>query len=1059
MAGSTTSCRPALIIIFTLLLLFIASPLAVHAASLNLPLQSQAPRIAFVSQPYNWTFNTHTFVNDRNTSQDGSLSYRLSSAPSWLVFDSLSRTFSGTPGSNNIGSTRIDVFASAFGEAETTDSFRLVVSNDDDVPVVSHPLSEQFVPNNPSISSAEVIPATGDSGALPAVKVPQAWSFSVGLRWDTFKAPSGRKIYYTPTLTDGSPLPLWLVFSSNSMTFDGVTPKIRGPNETTRFDITLHGAGYEGFSAVEASFSFVVDTSPNAGATILAQHSEDGASGVPDVSKARLTQEAPLLPINVTVNEPFIVDFHSFDLIGLYLDGKVLKYQDVDHLNVDLEAAPWLTYSNTTGQLSGTPPSSLLHGPSLVLPISMKVASGNLTFASNLTVQAYPSAFTNALIPAIFAPPSSRLFIPVGHYLTNPTKAGSLSLRASFDPPVASSWATFNPNNTLVGTVPSYLDYQSVTVRFYATIPETNATSSMSLPISLAPQSTLTEAQGSKSSKRKAVVIAVTIVLVVLVILACSLLVSWLARRRKGSTNANGDAPEGGIVQGEKANSSPLNTEIAFEDTYSGVKGYAVRSSTHLSETSTAVGSASTKSSMFQTVRLLTSRVKGDHRTSQAPSVRSSRTGERASLSPGVSPTMPLPVPRTSIHIPSPLASPVSPPAAHQVDTPAPEWSLVPLSCARPRATSLVVPSTVQVPTAMVEADTGGAQVLPPTSDSSEMIEGVVDRTSWAEEPNYVWTSGKVIKSPKLKQGFNSVNTGSGSRLSLDSITVRRRSDVGTGRSLGDADGIGSGGFSYTSSDTVRNAIIESAILTSVSTSRQVVGMASGNIVEPPRSPNPTLDSELSRPRLVPFGFERRATDSITPVDGHSFHTVVISNTCDELADLQSSGLLDTPERGGEDVMVCGIEDDTEEALPIGEDATQDVSVKGTPNDDASPQVSTSGHSSGGEYSHDYSTTDSDEPPPPPKQGETVHLQHVRIHPGVQFTFEIPFTVDVEPDGEFQADLDDDDCDFPEWLQFSGVNFFGVSPEEEGRWTVSVYQKGTCVAWFEVEVTYDVEDD
>jgi Ca2+-binding RTX toxin-like protein len=62
------------------------------------------------------------------------LSYTASGLPAWLTFDATSRTFSGTPGSNDAGQVDITVTASDPSNASVSDTFRITVA---DVPTGS----------------------------------------------------------------------------------------------------------------------------------------------------------------------------------------------------------------------------------------------------------------------------------------------------------------------------------------------------------------------------------------------------------------------------------------------------------------------------------------------------------------------------------------------------------------------------------------------------------------------------------------------------------------------------------------------------------------------------------------------------------------------------------------------------------------------------------------------------------------------------------------------------------------------------------------------------------
>src|SRR5882724_2418194 len=99
-------------------------------------------------------------------------------------------------------------------------------------PILSSPLASQLVPNNPAISSAFLIPPTSSllvntSASSPALRVPPSWSFYIGFNGSTFLPSPGdtQTLSFSAQLENGEPLPDWLEFSGETITFGGVAPK------------------------------------------------------------------------------------------------------------------------------------------------------------------------------------------------------------------------------------------------------------------------------------------------------------------------------------------------------------------------------------------------------------------------------------------------------------------------------------------------------------------------------------------------------------------------------------------------------------------------------------------------------------------------------------------------------------------------------------------------------------------------------------------------------------------------------------------------------------------
>jgi VCBS repeat-containing protein len=124
--------------------------------------------------------------------------------PSWLTFDAVTQTFSGTPLNQNVGTLSLMVTATDSGGASVSDTFDVVVANTNDAPIVATPIAPQ---------------------SFTAYSL-QSYSIPTGTFSD---ADAGDTLSYTATLADGSPLPGWLTFDPTTQTFLGI-PNSEDPN-------------------------------------------------------------------------------------------------------------------------------------------------------------------------------------------------------------------------------------------------------------------------------------------------------------------------------------------------------------------------------------------------------------------------------------------------------------------------------------------------------------------------------------------------------------------------------------------------------------------------------------------------------------------------------------------------------------------------------------------------------------------------------------------------------------------------------------------------------------
>ena len=119
--------------------------------------------------------------------------------PSWLSFDTTTRTLSGTPLNGDVGVVDITITATDLAGAKASDVFRVTVNNTNDAPILSNAIADQ----------------TGNEGA----------SFSYALPANTFvDVDANDGLTLSASLSGGAALPAWLVFDANTRIFSGTPP-------------------------------------------------------------------------------------------------------------------------------------------------------------------------------------------------------------------------------------------------------------------------------------------------------------------------------------------------------------------------------------------------------------------------------------------------------------------------------------------------------------------------------------------------------------------------------------------------------------------------------------------------------------------------------------------------------------------------------------------------------------------------------------------------------------------------------------------------------------------
>ncbi len=136
-----------------------------------------------------------------------------SALPTWLSFNSSTRTFSGTPTNGDVGNLTIRVTATDSENASVSTTFGLSVTNVNDAPVLSGSLNTQTAAQNSN--------------------------FSFTVPTGTFTDPDvGDTLTLHATLADGSALPAWLSFNPSTRTFSGTPTNGDVGNLTIRVTAT-----------------------------------------------------------------------------------------------------------------------------------------------------------------------------------------------------------------------------------------------------------------------------------------------------------------------------------------------------------------------------------------------------------------------------------------------------------------------------------------------------------------------------------------------------------------------------------------------------------------------------------------------------------------------------------------------------------------------------------------------------------------------------------------------------------------------------------------------------
>lgn len=292
-------------LIVALELIQIASALPIIA----FPLNSQLPPVARIDRDFSYTFSSYTFQSD------SSITYTLGEHPSWLSLNGHELRLFGKPDDKSVPPG--DVVGQSV-EIIATDAAGSVSLNATLV-VSRHKGPSVKIPIEQQMSKLGLHSAPSSLLTFPQT------SFKYTFDPNTFDHEPNMINYYAVS-ANSSPLPSWVKFDPNTLTFSGITPPFETliqPPQTFSFELVA--SDIVGFSAVALPFSIVVGTH-------------------------KLTAKNPTITLDAMRGSKV-----SYDTLReeIKLDGMMVKPQD---LKVSTsEVPPWLKFHFDTWKIEGTP--------------------------------------------------------------------------------------------------------------------------------------------------------------------------------------------------------------------------------------------------------------------------------------------------------------------------------------------------------------------------------------------------------------------------------------------------------------------------------------------------------------------------------------------------------------------------------------------------------------------------------------------------------------------------------------------------------------------------------
>lgn len=413
------------------------------------PINSQLPPVARIAEPFSFVFSPSTFESPY------SISYSLVDSPEWLSIDSSGRRLYGTPQEGDVAPGAIvGVPISIAAEDEqgsTTVNSTLVVSRNP-APKVVVPLSEQ-------------LPSFGQLYSAPSsVILNPLENFSFQFDTNTFDQ-SG--LTYYAVSGDNAPLPSWISFDPNSISFTGRTPATESlVQPPTTFDVKLVASDVVGFASVSVPFSIVV-------------------------GNHELTAETTDIVANASIGDQFQYD----DLSNiLRLDGEPLDRSNV----TSISAAPlpeWLQFDSETWILDGTPGAGAAPVNVTISIVDIYSDVLNISLAINIATELFRSD-----LPFLNASAGTNLALDLKPYILD-TSDTELQLADQSQAP----WIRYNSADMeLTGAIPDSETAFEVQIALKASSRTADLTESRELSIKVAGSQSKSQSTGPVSSSTDA---------------------------------------------------------------------------------------------------------------------------------------------------------------------------------------------------------------------------------------------------------------------------------------------------------------------------------------------------------------------------------------------------------------------------------------------------------------------------------------------------------------------------------------------------------------------------
>ncbi|CEP20908.1 AXL2 [Cyberlindnera jadinii] len=324
----------------TLVKVLLASSSTVRATIEDgFPFQEQLPTITRVDQAYSFQISNDTFQ-----STEGDVTYSVDGLPSWLSFDTESRTFQGTPSESDATDSLEFTLLGEDTAGDTISSQCTIVVSEEEGP---EPSTDFTVLNQ--------LATFGQTNGADSLVLSPGDVFNITFDRRTFVSNDTVVAYYGRSV-ERSPLPSWLFFDSTNIRFSGVAPPANSEIAPGfQYSFRLFASDYADYAATYVDFGITVgahelsttlkDTiniNGSSGDTLnyqvpLSSVYQDGVPvSLANISSAVLTNQPSWISLdNYTLVGSVPEDFTSSDVFELVISD---KYSNAVSLSFQVES-------------------------------------------------------------------------------------------------------------------------------------------------------------------------------------------------------------------------------------------------------------------------------------------------------------------------------------------------------------------------------------------------------------------------------------------------------------------------------------------------------------------------------------------------------------------------------------------------------------------------------------------------------------------------------------------------------------------------------------------------